>query len=178
MLLMSCLVLNVTWKAITSLRVYAINNRGWRMPLIVFLLSLIRTAYDLVTNLPPNYSELHVWLNGALVWHRDEDGHDFAPTPRLCRREHVLNEWLVRVPIHLCDVHNSISALGVCSHLHNILSRSDNRCEVLIASIVCSCVADALVIIVTWRRTYRATRLNCQEDRGLTMSFLVLRDGK
>ncbi|KAI0728190.1 hypothetical protein C8Q72DRAFT_836389 [Fomitopsis betulina] len=32
---------------ITALRVYAINNRDWRIPFLVFLLSLIRTAYDL-----------------------------------------------------------------------------------------------------------------------------------
>ncbi|KZT63707.1 hypothetical protein DAEQUDRAFT_741766 [Daedalea quercina L-15889] len=32
---------------ITALRVYAINGRSWPMPVIVLLLSLIRTAYDL-----------------------------------------------------------------------------------------------------------------------------------
>ena len=69
---------------------------------------------------------------------------------------------------------------GVCPHLRDasLSAVFDQQYEVLIASIVCSCVADALVIIVTWRRTYRATRLNCQQDKGPTMSFLVLRDGE
>lgn len=61
---------------------------------------------------------------------------------------------------------------------YGLMPNTDNRSEVLIGSIVCSCVADALVIIVTWRRTYRTTRLSYQEDAGLTMSFLVLRDGE
>ncbi|EPS93637.1 hypothetical protein FOMPIDRAFT_1020464 [Fomitopsis schrenkii] len=65
---------------ITALRVYAVNNREWRMSCIVFLLSLIRTAYDL--------------LRGALVWHWDEDGDDITTSPRLRRRKHVLNKWL------------------------------------------------------------------------------------
>lgn len=46
-----------------------------------------------------------------------------------------------------------------------------------IASVVCSSVADAIVLLVTWCRTYHTIRATRQKHERPTLSFLLWRDG-
>ncbi|KZT63706.1 hypothetical protein DAEQUDRAFT_777180 [Daedalea quercina L-15889] len=99
---------------ITALRVYAINDRDWRLPVIVLLLSLIRTAYDLFGTATKTAMSL--------------------PAPLGCAVE-------------------SNSSMNTPA------------------------VADVIVLIVTWRRTYHTIRLTYQRKEGPRLSFLLWRDG-
>ncbi|TFY64159.1 hypothetical protein EVJ58_g2805 [Rhodofomes roseus] len=110
---------------IAALRVYAINDRDWRLSALVFLLLILRSAYDLFEG---------------------------------------INLFAVNVPPPIGCVD------GVASPV-------SNPCQFFIASMAASMAADAMVFIVTWRRTYHVVRGFRQVNIKTSLNSLLLRDG-
>ncbi|KAH9829110.1 uncharacterized protein C8Q71DRAFT_912057, partial [Rhodofomes roseus] len=108
---------------IAALRVYAINGKDWRLSAVVFVLLLLRSAYDVFDGI-------------------DALGVDVPP------------------PVG-CVIDNAPSV----------------DVQVYIASIATSIAADAIVFVVTWRRTYDVVRLSREANIKVSLSSLLLRDG-
>ncbi|KAH9829077.1 uncharacterized protein C8Q71DRAFT_863522 [Rhodofomes roseus] len=125
---------------ISALRVYAISSQDWRVPLIVFMLAIMRSAFQIFKVVTSSCTAVPPPLGSAIG--------SLAPQ----------YETIICLAYFNADVDTNANA-------------------VITVALAASIAADAIVLIVTWCRTYRIRRLARQENIHAPLTSLLLRDG-
>ncbi|TFY64999.1 hypothetical protein EVJ58_g2251 [Rhodofomes roseus] len=126
---------------ISALRVYAISSQDWRVPLIVFMLAIMRSAFQIFKVVTSSCTAVPPPLGSAIG--------SLAPQ----------YETIICLAYFNADVDTNANA-------------------VITVALAASIAADAIVLIVTWCRTYRIRRLARQENIHAPLTSLLLRDGQ
>ncbi|KAH9932619.1 uncharacterized protein B0H18DRAFT_1115847 [Fomitopsis serialis] len=142
--------------AIGALRIYAINGCDWRLPTLIFFLSfltLVSTVYYCVSL---TTGSLLPYINACVIYPTNPEIY----TNHLCTAQMCVHLRIITVVAQV--------TLGSFSH---------NCTPVFIVSSACSIVAEALVVLSTWRYTYGMKKLAREVNQEVSLTYLLLRDG-